>query len=165
MRYAGINYNDMCAAPGVSVTLFTQGCPHHCEGCHNPETWGFDGGKEFTPDVLRKIVDGLTHNGVKRNFCIMGGEPLCEQNTLLTLMTIQYVKQRLPEIKIYLWTGYYYEQLLKSSDPKIPLILKEIDVLIDGPFIKSLRDVTLKMRGSSNQNIIDLKEKRNGSKN
>lgn len=157
MRYAGINYNDMCAAPGVSVTLFTQGCPHHCEGCHNPETWDFDGGKEFTPDVLRKIVDVLTHNGVKRNFCIMGGEPLCEQNTLLTLMTIQYVKQRLPEIKIYLWTGYYYEDLLKSSDPKIPLILKEIDVLIDGPFIKSLRDITLKMRGSSNQNIIELK--------
>lgn len=165
MKYAGINYNDMCAAPGVSVTLFTQGCPHHCEGCHNPETWDFDGGKEFTLDVLRKIVDGLAHNGVKRNFCIMGGEPLCEQNTLLTLMTIQYVKQRLPEIKIYLWTGYYYEQLLKSSDPKIPLILKEIDVLVDGPFIKSLKDITLKMRGSSNQNIIDLKEKRNGSKN
>lgn len=165
MRYAGINYNDMCAAPGVSVTLFTQGCPHHCEGCHNPETWDFDSGKEFTLNVLRKIVEGLVHNGVKRNFCIMGGEPLCEQNTLLTLMTIQYVKQRLPEIKIYLWTGYYYEQLLKSSDPKIPLILKEIDVLVDGPFIKSLRDITLKMRGSSNQNIIDLKEKRNGSKN
>lgn len=159
MKYAGINYNDMCAAPGVSVTLFTQGCPHHCEGCHNPETWDFDGGKEFTPDVLRKIVEGLTHNGITRSFCIMGGEPLCEQNSLLTLMTIQYVKQRIPEIKIYLWTGYYYEDLLKSSDPKIPLILKEIDVLIDGPFIKSLRDITLEMRGSSNQNIIHLKEK------
>ena len=158
MRYAGINYNDMCAAPGVSVTLFTQGCPHHCEGCHNPETWDFNGGKEFTPEVLRKIVAGLTKNGIKRSFCIMGGEPLCEQNTLLTLMTIQYVKQRLPEVKIYLWTGYYYEELLKSPDPKIPLILKEIDVLIDGPFVKPLRDITLKMRGSSNQNIINLKE-------
>lgn len=158
MRYAGINYNDMCAAPGVSVTLFTQGCPHHCEGCHNPETWDFDGGKEFTPEVLRKIVAGLTKNGIKRSFCIMGGEPLCEQNTLLTLMTIQYVKQRLPEVKIYLWTGYYYEELLKSPDPKIPLILKEVDVLIDGPFVKPLRDITLKMRGSSNQNIINLKE-------
>ena len=158
MRYAGINYNDMCAAPGVSVTLFTQGCPHHCEGCHNPETWDFNGGKEFTPEVLKKIVAGLTKNGIKRSFCIMGGEPLCEQNTLLTLMTIQYVKQHLPEVKIYLWTGYYYEELLKSLDPKISLILKEVDVLIDGPFIKSLRDITLKMRGSSNQNIIDLKE-------
>lgn len=158
MRYAGINYNDMCAAPGVSVTLFTQGCPHHCEGCHNPETWDFNGGKEFTPEVLRKIVAGLTKNSIKRSFCIMGGEPLCEQNTLLTLMTIQYVKQRLPEVKIYLWTGYYYEELLKSPDPKIPLILKEVDVLIDGPFVKPLRDITLKMRGSSNQNIINLKE-------
>ena len=158
MRYAGINYNDMCAAPGVSVTLFTQGCPHHCEGCHNPETWDFNGGKDFTPEVLRKIVAGLTKNGIKRSFCIMGGEPLCEQNTLLTLMTIQYVKQHLPEVKIYLWTGYYYEELLKSPDPKIPLILKEADVLIDGPFINSLRDITLKMRGSSNQNIINLKE-------
>lgn len=158
MKYAGIIYNDMCAAPGVSVTLFTQGCPHHCEGCHNPETWDFNGGKEFTPEVLNSIVDGLTKNGIKRSFCIMGGEPLCEQNTLLTLMTIQYVKQHLPEVKIYLWTGYYYEELLKSLDPKIPLILKEIDVLIDGPFVKSLRDITLKMRGSSNQNIINLKE-------
>lgn len=158
MKYAGINYNDMCAAPGVSITLFTQGCPHHCEGCHNPETWDFDGGKEFTPEVLGEIVAGLTKNGIKRSFCIMGGEPLCEQNTLLTLMTIQYVKQRLPEVKIYLWTGYYYEKLLKSSDPKIPLILKEVDVLIDGPFVNSLRDITLKMRGSSNQNIINLKE-------
>ena len=158
MRYAGINYNDMCAAPGVSVTLFTQGCPHHCEGCHNPETWDFNGGKEFTPEVLKKIVAGLTKNGIKRSFCIMGGEPLCEQNTLLTLMTIQYVKQHLPEVKIYLWTGYYYEELLKSPDPKIPLILKEVDVLVDGPFVKPLRDITLKMRGSSNQNIINLKE-------
>lgn len=158
MRYAGINYNDMCAAPGVSVTLFTQGCPHHCEGCHNPETWDFNGGKEFTPEVLRKIVAGLTKNGIKRSFCVMGGEPLCEQNTLLTLMTIQYVKQHSPEVKIYLWTGYYYEELLESPDPKIPLILKEVDVLIDGPFVKSLRDITLKMRGSSNQNIINLKE-------
>lgn len=158
MKYAGIIYNDMCAAPGVSVTLFTQGCPHHCEGCHNPETWDFNGGKEFTPEVLKNIVNGLTKNGIKRSFCIMGGEPLCEQNTLLTLMTIQYVKQHLPEVKIYLWTGYYYEELLKSLDPKIPLILKAVDVLIDGPFIKSLRDITLKMRGSSNQNIINLKE-------
>jgi anaerobic ribonucleoside-triphosphate reductase activating protein len=158
MRYSGLIKNDMAAAPGISVTFFTQGCPHHCEGCHNPETWDFDGGKEFTPEVLRDIVTGLTKNGIKRSFCIMGGEPLCEQNTLLTLMTIQYVKQRLPEVKIYLWTGYYYEELLKSSDPKIPLILKEVDILIDGPFVKHLRDVTLKMRGSSNQNIIDLKE-------
>lgn len=158
MRYAGINYNDMCAAPGVSVTLFTQGCPHHCKGCHNPETWDYNGGKEFTPKILNEIVNRLNANNINRTFCIMGGEPLCEDNTLLVLMTIQYIKQRLPETKIYIWTGYYYNDLLKSSDPKIPLILKETDVLVDGPYVDSLRDITLKMRGSSNQNIIHLKE-------
>lgn len=158
MKYAGINYNDMCAAPGISVTLFTQGCPHHCKGCHNPETWDYNGGKEFTPEILNEIVNRLNANNINRTFCIMGGEPLCEDNTLLVLMTIQYIKQRLPETKIYIWTGYYYDDLLKSSDPKIPLILKETDVLIDGPYIESLRDITLKMRGSSNQNIIYLKE-------
>ena len=158
MRYAGINYNDMCAAPGVSVTLFTQGCPHHCKGCHNPETWDYNGGKEFTPKILNEIVNRLNANNINRTFCIMGGEPLCEDNTLLVLMTIQYIKQRLPETKIYIWTGYYFNDLLKSSDPKIPLILKETDVLVDGPYVDSLRDITLKMRGSSNQNIIHLKE-------
>lgn len=158
MRYAGINYNDMSAAPGVSVTLFTQGCPHHCKGCHNPETWNYQGGKEFTPEVLQNIVKALRANNIKRSFCIMGGEPLCEQNTLLTLMTIQYVKQRLPETKIYIWTGYCYNDLIQSNDPKIKLILQEIDVLIDEPYIEELRDITLKMRGSSNQKIIYLKE-------
>lgn len=158
MKYAGINYNDMCAAPGVSVTFFTQGCPHHCKGCHNPETWDFEGGKEFTPEVLQNIVRGLRANGIKRNLCIMGGEPLCEQNTLLTLMVIQYVKQRLPDTKIYIWTGYYYDALEDSNNPKIQIILKETNVLIDGPYEESLRDVTLKMRGSSNQRIIYLKE-------
>ena len=163
MRYAGINYNDMCAAPGVSVTLFTQGCPHHCPGCHNPETWDFEGGKEFTPNILREIIFALQKNGITRTLCIMGGEPLCEENTLLTLMTIQYVKQRLPDTKIYIWTGYYYKDLLKSSDPKVSLILKEADVLIDGPYINSLKNITLKMRGSSNQSIINLKEVLNES--
>ena len=158
MKYAGIIKNDIAAAPGVCVSFFVQGCPNHCKGCHNPETWDFDGGKEFTNDIFTEITQALQANGIHRNFCIMGGEPLCEQNTLLTLMTIQYVKQRLPDVKIYLWTGYYYKELLKSSDPKIPLILKEVDVLIDGPFVNSLRDITLKMRGSFNQNIINLKE-------
>ena len=88
MRYAGINYNDFSAAPGVSVTLFTQGCPHRCKGCHNPETWDYDGGKEFTPDILGKIVDALRANDVKRSFCIMGGEPLCENNLFLTTMIL-----------------------------------------------------------------------------
>ena len=78
MRYAGLIRNDFSAAPGISVSFFTQGCPNHCLGCHNPETWDFNGGKEFTYDILNEIVDALTANGVKRSLSILGGEPLCE---------------------------------------------------------------------------------------
>ena len=92
----------------------------------------------------------------------MGGEPLCEENLFLTCMVLQNVKNHFPLVKTYLWTGYYYDQLLKMSDPKVGLILDMVDVLIDGPYVEDKRDVTLQMRGSSNQNIIDLKEKRNG---
>lgn len=157
MRYSGLIRNDLAAAPGISVSFFTQGCPHKCKGCHNPETWDFDGGKEFTQDTLREIVEALEANGIERSLCVMGGEPLCEENTLLVLMTLQYVKQRLPETKVYIWTGYYYDELLKNSNPKIPLILDLADYLIDGPYIESMRDLSLQMRGSSNQSIIELK--------
>ena len=160
MRYSGLLRNDLAAAPGISVTFFTQGCPHRCKGCHNPETWDFDGGKEFTPEVLYEIYDALTANGVKRSFCIMGGEPMCQENLFLTCMLLQNIKSHFPQVKTYLWTGYYYEQLLQIADPKVKLILNMVDVLIDGPYDEKRRDITLKMRGSSNQSIIDLKEKR-----
>lgn len=162
MRYSGLIRNDLAAAPGISVTFFTQGCPHKCKGCHNPETWSFEGGKEFTPKVLNEIYEALCANRVERSFSIMGGEPMCEENLFLTCLVLQNVRLRYPDIKVYLWTGYYYEELLKMSDPKVKLILDMVDVLIDGPYEESKRDITLKMRGSSNQNIIELKEKRNG---
>ena len=123
MRYSGLIRNDLAAAPGVSVTFFTQGCPHRCKGCHNPETWDFNGGKEFTPQVLYEIYEAISANGLERSFCIMGGEPMCEENLFLTCMVIQNVRLRYPDIKIYLWTGYYYQELLKKNDPKINLIL------------------------------------------
>ena len=158
MRYSGLIRNDLAAAPGVSVSFFTQGCPHKCKGCHNPETWDFDGGKEFTPKVLDEIYEALRANDIERSFCIMGGEPLCEQNLLLTYMVLQEVKAHFPDVKIYIWTGYYYKQLLEMTDPKVELILGMVDVLIDGPYIEKLRDTTLQMRGSSNQSIINLKK-------
>lgn len=157
MKYAGLIKNDLAAAPGISVTFFTQGCPHKCKGCHNPETWDFNGGKEFTPEVLYSIYDALEANGIERSFCVMGGEPMCEQNLFLTCLVLQNVKNHFPQVKIYLWTGYYYEELLKISDPKIGLILDMVDVLIDGPYEEKNRDITLKMRGSTNQSVIYLK--------
>ena len=161
MKYSGIIRNDLAAAPGVSVSFFTQGCPHRCKGCHNPETWDFEGGKEFTPQVLNEIYDALCANGIERNFCVMGGEPLCEENLLLTYMVINEVRSRFPNIKIYIWTGYYYNELIRRGDPKTEQILKMIDVLIDGPYIESKRDLTLPLRGSSNQSIIYLGETKN----
>ena len=159
MRYAGLNRNDMSAAPGVSVSFFTQGCPHHCKGCHNPETWDFDGGEEFTFDTLNDIVNSLTANEVSRSLAIMGGEPLCEQNAFLTLLVVKTVKERLPNTKIYIWSGYTYDKLQHNGDPHVKQVLEYADYLIDGPYIQELRDITLPLRGSSNQNIIDLKEK------
>ena len=136
MKYAGIIKNDLSAAPGISVSFFTQGCPHHCKGCHNPETWDFNGGKEFSYDVLNEVIDALTANGVERSLSILGGEPLCEENTFLTLLVIKTVKERLPNTKIYIWTGYYYDELIKrSSDSHLKAILDYTDYLIDGPYI------------------------------
>ena len=158
MRYAGLDKNDFSAAPGVSVSFYTQGCPHRCVGCHNPETWDFDGGKEFTPQVLDEIVEALTANGINRSLCIMGGDPLCEANQFLTLLVISHVKEKLQNVPIYIWTGYTYENLLKNETPHLKKILEMTDVLVDGPYVDELRDITLKMRGSSNQRIIELKK-------
>lgn len=159
MRYAGLNPNDMSAAPGVSVSFFVQGCPHRCKNCHNPETWNFDGGKEFTWDTMNKILESITANGITRSLAVMGGEPLCEQNVFLTLLVVKTVKEKIPNAPIYIWSGYTYEQLKHNGDPHIKSVLEIADYLIDGPYIHELRDITLLMRGSSNQNIIDLKQK------
>ena len=156
MRYSGIIYNDIAAAPGLSVTFFTQGCPHHCEGCYNPQTWDFNGGLEFTPDILDKIISELTAQGIQRNLCIMGGEPLAEENLFLTYLIIKTVKEKAPKTPIYIWTGYTYEQLIKKDNYRIKQIFELSNFLIDGPYIDSLRDITLNMRGSSNQRIINL---------
>lgn len=167
MRYAGIIKNDVSAAPGVCVSFFTQGCPHKCPGCHNPETWDFEGGKKFTIDTIEEILAALTANGIKRKFCIMGGEPLCKENLSITSLVIDEVKYRYPETEIYLWTGYTMEELksfLRIHDndddgQKMKNILNNLVCLIDGRFEKDKRDITLPLRGSSNQNIyyFDLK--------
>lgn len=155
--------NDIAAGEGVNVSFFTQGCPFKCKGCHNPQTWDFSGGKEFSPAVLDELINALSANGVKRNLSIMGGEPLCEENVFLVSLIILSVREQFPDIKIYVWTGYTYEELEACSqlEPKIKTILDNIDYLIDGPFILEERDITLAMRGSRNQRILDMKEMRN----
>lgn len=159
MRYSGIIYNDITAAPGLCLSFFVQGCPHHCYRCHNPETWNFEGGLEFTPEVLEKIVKGLTAQGINRSFCLMGGEPLCEENLILSYTIISTIKEKVPDTLIYIWTGYTLEELTNLHNPKVEMILGLTDYLIDGPYIDEERDLTLNMRGSRNQRIIDLSKK------
>ena len=158
MRYAGIIKNDVAAGQGVCVTFFVQGCSQHCPGCHNPQTWDFNGGYEFTQETMNKIIQALKANGVQRNFCVMGGEPLHKNNLFLTNLVINEVRKTYPDIKIYVWTGYIYEDLVEKKEKLLQNIFSNIDVLIDGPFIRDQRDITLPMRGSRNQRIINLKE-------
>lgn len=131
-------------------------------GCHNPQTWDFSGGKEFTSETLEELLEALSANGIQRNLSIMGGEPLCAENIFLVNMIIFEVKKRYPNIKIYIWTGYTYEELLTRLDePKVGIILDNIDYLIDGRFELGERDISLPMRGSRNQRILNMKELRN----
>ena len=157
MQYAGIIKNDFAAAPGVCTTFFTQGCPHHCPGCHNPETWDFKGGKEFTPEVIDELLEALQANGIKRKLCIMGGEPLCPENQFLTYLVIKSIKDKLPETEVYIWTGYNLDDLINHHDKpdvRIKQILELTTAVIDGPYIAAERDITLAMRGSRNQRIF-----------
>lgn len=157
MRYSGLIKNDFTGAPGIQLTLFVQGCPEpHCAYCHNPETWSFDGGEEFTSETLDQIIQGLTANGIQRSFGLQGGEPLCPENEFLSHMILLEIRKQLPDTKIYIWTRYLYEDLKQRSD-RMQQILKLADYLIDGPFIQEQRDITLAMKGSKNQRVIDLK--------
>ena len=157
IRIAGLNGNDFVNGEGVSVSLFLQGCPFHCEGCHNPETWNPKGGIEVDEgDLIQQILTLINANNITRNLSILGGEPLdTEQKRYFLRELIIRVRYYYPEIKIVLWTGYKYNDIKDKEDFKY--ILENIDYLIDGPFILKERDITLKWRGSRNQNIRNMK--------
>ena len=157
IRVAGLNKNDVVNGEGVSVSLFLQGCPFHCKGCHNPETWSFDGGDAWDEDeLIQLIIEAIGANGIVRNLSILGGEPFnSEEKIIFINKLIEKVKQQYPTIKIIAWSGYLYEELL--ADKNMQYILNNLDYLIDGPFKIKERDITLKWRGSRNQRIIKLK--------
>ena len=156
MKYAGIVENDVVNGIGICVSFFTQGCPHRCEGCFNPETWDFDGGKDVPENIEDIIYNAITANGVIRNFSVLGGEPLCRQNLELVDRLISFVRARFPHIKIFLWTGYTMDELSNPYVESYKLrnkILLNSDVIITGRFEKDKKDLTLLLRGSSNQEI------------
>ena len=153
MRYAGLIENDVVnGGEGVAVSLFMQGCPNHCQGCFNPETWDFNGGKEIEEDVLiNKIIKIINKNGILRNLSILGGEPLCGLNIRFVNKLIATVKKEYPFIKIWVWTGYLFEEIQD-------ILSNYVDVLVDGRFEIDKKDITLPYRGSSNQRVIDVKK-------
>ena len=161
MKYADLKYNDIANGPGIRVSFWVQGCPHKCYNCQNPETWNFDGGKEFTNKTLQEIKKAIVANGIQRNLSILGGEPLCPENQFLTALVIKEIKETYPSISIYLWTGYTIEELtsLRKIQNHLDYILNNINVLIDGRYEDDKRDITLESRGSSNQRIFDFTKK------
>lgn len=153
-RYNAILENDVVnSESGVCVSFFVQGCPHRCPGCFNEETWDFNSGIEYTPEVGDRIVEAIGANGIIRDFALLGGEPLAPQNLKMVSEVTDKVREAYPDITIYCWTGYTYEELIGWGNPYFTNILNKINILIDGPFIEAEKDLSLRLRGSKNQHI------------
>lgn len=154
MKFTKIKDNDVANGVGITMSLWTQGCPHHCKGCFNEETWNYNEGNEFISENLHYILDNIDRNGIKRNLAVLGGEPLCPQNVDGVLELCKRFKETYPNKKIYLWSGYIFEEFNEKQN----IVLEYIDILVDGPFQLENRNLSLTLRGSSNQRIIDVKK-------
>ena len=154
MKFIKIKDNDIANGVGITMSLWTQGCPHHCKGCFNTETWDFNKGKEFTELDLKYIFDNINKNDIHRDLSILGGEPLCPQNIEGVINLCKEFKKIYPNKKIYIWSGYTLEEFNDTQKS----ILKYIDVIVDGKFIEEKRNLSLKLRGSENQRVINVKE-------
>lgn len=152
MRYAKVDL-ECCNGVGWGLSLFVQGCSRHCKGCFNPDTWDYQGGKPFTQETLNTILAALQKPYTTR-FSILGGEPLEPQNYRTLAEVIQEIRQTMPKIKIWLWTGKTIKELKTEQDDDLSFILQNIDVIVDGPFILERADKTLPWRGSKNQRVI-----------
>lgn len=154
-RYAQIRTMDISNGEGIGVSLFVQGCHFHCKNCFNPETWDFDGGKEWNDEVKNHFLELVSNEHVHR-VSILGGEPLCNENKDTVIDLCKEIRSKFPEKKIWLYTGYTYEEIRQNKDKAE--ILSNIDVLVDGPYIDEKQDFNLLFRGSSNQRLIDVKK-------
>ena len=157
MHYCKIKTDDIANGPGVRVSLYVSGCPHRCKGCFNPETWDYNAGKPFTEKEIQKIIDSLKPEYIS-GLSLLGGEPLAEQNRKEVALLVQRVKELFPDKTIWCWTGFLYEDLLseKVKDKNLSYLLDTLNVLIDGPFIESQKDLSLRYCGSKNQKVYFL---------
>lgn len=151
IRIAGIAEDSIVDGPGLRMTVFVQGCPHHCPGCHNPETHDYTGGTEIEVDEIVKqylgnpLLDGIT---------LSGGEPFDQPEACAELLSKVYHKCG----SVWCYTGYTFDYLLTRTDFLSSFLLESIDVLVDGPYIESRRTLELPWRGSRNQRLIDVQK-------
>ena len=146
---AGIAGDSIVDGPGIRTAFFSQGCPHHCEGCHNPETWDFDGG---TPMDTETLADIARSNPLGRGVTFSGGEPFAQAEGFAELAEL--LKADGYEIASY--TGYIFEHLRDHGTDAQKRLLSLLDVLVDGPFVLAERSLDLAFRGSRNQRLIDV---------
>lgn len=163
MRYAQIRKMDISNGEGVGIALFVQGCLFHCYNCFNPETWDFSGGKEWTQETEDKFIE-LARRPYIRRISILGGEPLADRNLDGVLSLVNRIRLSFGETKtIWLYTGYDFQKVMRQLPSlttkenydmyKRQQIINQCNILVDGRYIDSQRDVSLKWRGSSNQNV------------
>lgn len=156
MYYSQLNKLDTVNGPGCRVSLFVSGCNHGCKGCWNPETWDFKNGSIFTNEQVSTIVN-LLNQDFYSGFSLLGGEPLAKRNLPDVIELLKIIKSNCKNNNIWVWSGYYLNELTVSNNPLHQEVLQYIDVLVDGRYDESLRDLTLQYRGSSNQTINYLK--------
>lgn len=160
-RYAGIEYDDVANGIGLGAVFFTQGCPHQCPECHNPQTWSRDGGEQFTDAVLDQLLQYYYDIPYASRLTLSGGDPLTSPK--LTYRIIFKFKTIFPQKKVWLYTGYLFENFAfntpaTEADSLIQKIIRLCDVVVDGEFEIDKRDITLQFMGSSNQRIIDVQK-------
>ncbi|EKF52099.1 anaerobic ribonucleoside-triphosphate reductase activating protein [Lactococcus garvieae] len=149
--YKPFNFVD---GEGVRCSLYLSGCKFHCEGCYNQATWNFRYGSPYTQELEEKIMSDLSQSYVQ-GLTLLGGEPFL--NTGVVLPLVKRIRTELPEKDIWSWTGYTWEELMQEDETKLEL-LRNIDILVDGRFKLSKKNLLLQFRGSSNQRIIDVKK-------
>ncbi len=152
MRYNLIRKMDISNGPGVRASIFMQGCAFHCKNCFNPETWNFEGGKEFNDDTIKEVLDICGQNHIK-GLSILGGEPMHPNNIEGTTKLAKAFKEKYPNKTIWAWSGFKFDEDLKGKE-----VLNYLDVLVDGQYKDELHDFRLKWRGSSNQRVIDVQK-------
>ena len=157
MNYSGIKYADMINGKGIRVSLFVSGCTHCCKNCFNEETWKETYGKKFSEKEENEIIEYFKKYGKTiKGLSLLGGDPTYPKNIEPLLKFIKKFKENLPDRDIWIWSGFTWEEILEDEN-RFSLI-KECDVLIDGKYIDSLKDLNLKWKGSSNQRVIDIKK-------